>query len=82
VERFKTDADYAKPISESRKRANAASVAAKYQKDEERVRMVRQLRKAGHKYDEISQKTGFFISVISGIVNNKQYVGIGELEHA
>jgi len=80
--RFKTDADYAKAISENRKKANAASVAAKYQQDEERVRMVRRLRKAGHKYDEISQKTGFFISVISGIVNNKQYIGVGELEHA
>ena len=82
AERFKTDAEYAKPISENRKRANAASVAAKYRQDEERVRMVRQLRKAGHKYDEISQKTGFFISVISGIVNNKQYIGVGELNHA
>lgn len=82
AQRFKTDAAYAKPISENRKKANAASVAAKYKQDEERVRMVRQLRKAGHKYDEISQKTGFFISVISGIVNNKQYIGIGELDHA
>lgn len=82
AERFKADADYAKPISENRKKANAASVAAKYRQDEERVRMVRQLRKAGHKYDEISQKTGFFISVILGIVNNKQYIGVGELNHA
>ena len=77
--RFTSDLEYAKKISSNRKIAKEASKAALYARDEDRVRTVRTMRLAGHKYSEISEATGFFISVISGILNGKQYIGVGEL---
>jgi hypothetical protein len=40
---------------------------------------VRQMRMDGFQYKEISKETGFFISVISGILNGKQYVDVGRI---
>lgn len=80
--RMKSDLVWANKISENRKKAKAASIKAKYLKDEDRVAMVRRMRKDGYKYDEISKKTGFFISVISGIINGKQYIGVGNIDNA
>ena len=73
AERFKTDADYAKPISESRKRANAASVAVRRNRKMLMVEKVRKLRQQGCQYLFISKETGFSVSMISNIVNGKSY---------
>jgi hypothetical protein len=81
-ERMKTDFLWANKISEQRKKAKIESVKAKYLKDESRVVMVRQMRKNGCKYEEIKKATGFFISVISGILNGTKYIGVGELSNA
>jgi hypothetical protein len=73
------DNSYNEKIRESRRKAKLVSQAACNKKNEERVRCVRQMRAQGYKYSEISKETGFFISVISGIVNGKSFVGVGEL---
>ena len=80
--KFKTNTKFANGISENRKKAKEAGKFSLYAKDENRVRLVRIMRINGSKYLEISKKTGFFISVISGILNGKQYVGVGEISHA
>ena len=80
--RMKDDSEWAKKISANRKKAKEASKEALNKKNEDRVRMVRQMRKDGCSYKEISEATGFFISVISGIINNKQFIGVGELDYA
>lgn len=80
--RFNSDPEYAKTISNNRKKAKEASKNAIYLRDENRVRTVRVMRLAGRKYSEISEATGFFVSVISGILNGKQYIGVGETRHA
>jgi len=80
--RMKENTEWAQKISANRKKAKEASQKAINKKNEERVRMVRQLRQDGCSYSQISEKTGFFISVISGILNNKKFVGVGELSHA
>lgn len=81
-EKMKIDLVWANQISAQRKKAKEASIKAKYAKDEDRVALVRRMRKDGYKYDEISEKTGFFISVISGILNGKKYIGVGEIKNA
>jgi hypothetical protein len=75
--RFNAEPVYAKTISDKRKKAKAASTAAVYSRDANRVRLVRTLRLGGANYQTIREKTGFFPSVISGILNNKKYIGVG-----
>jgi hypothetical protein len=77
--KMEIDSAYAERIKLAKKKAKKESQKSVNAKNEDRVKLVRQMRANGCKYSEISEKTGFFISVISGIVNNKIFVGVGEL---
>jgi hypothetical protein len=77
--RMNKDIEFACRIRKNRQNAKIESVKSIYKRDEERVRKVRQMRMDGFQYKEISKETGFFISVISGILNGKQYVDVGRI---
>jgi hypothetical protein len=77
--KMENDPAFAERIKLAKKKAKQESQKSVNAKNEGRVKLVRQLRANGCKYGEISEKTGFFISVISGILNNKVFVGVGEL---
>jgi hypothetical protein len=77
--KMESDPVFAEKVIAAKKKAKAESQRVLHTKNEERVKLVRQMRANGAKYAEISKETGFFISVISGILNNKLFVGVGAL---
>jgi hypothetical protein len=77
--KMESDPIFAEKVIAAKKKAKAESQKVLHAKNAEKVKLVRQMRASGAKYDEISKETGFFISVISGILNNKLFVGVGAL---
>ena len=73
AERFKTDADYAKPISENRKKANQQSLVVRRKQVDNRVVLVRSMRSLGKTYKEIAESTKYSIAMISNILTGKSH---------
>ena len=69
-ERFSSDIDYAKSISESRARAQKASIDVVRKKSLIKADQILRLRKEGKKYDEIVAQVGCSIGFVSKVVNN------------
>jgi hypothetical protein len=68
-QRFASDANYAKPISENRKKANRASVEARNKISFEKAQMVLKLKSEGKKYSEIKNAINVSMGFISKVVN-------------
>jgi hypothetical protein len=69
-QRFKSDPEFAKNISENRAKAQKASVEVIRLKSFEKAKKVLQMRALGAKYDDIKKSVGCSMGFISKVVNH------------
>jgi hypothetical protein len=70
--------EYSDKIRKNRRIANAASLRSRRSASADRVMQVIEMRKAGCKYSEIQEKTGYSLGSISSIVNKRMIAEVGD----